>query len=212
MIVEHDLYEDDDDDFACGRAFGASRICTVSTARYNPSLDILIGLDRSHAWPASHCQTYIGEICGVTGDDSTMSSLAISADNPLQAAVTAFSHYSEHSTEILWLERVCRTASHELGHCFGMEHCGFYACMMQGTSSIAEDVRQPPYLCPIDSAEVLHALDCDGNARDKAILDVCSKFGSSGGMFTAYAAWLQAVRSKSKQSRSNPRKRSKIED
>lgn len=39
MIVDHDLYEDEEDDFCCGRAYGGSRVAVVSTARYNPALD-----------------------------------------------------------------------------------------------------------------------------------------------------------------------------
>ena len=34
LLVDHDLYEGDDDDFCCGLAYGGSRICTVQTARY----------------------------------------------------------------------------------------------------------------------------------------------------------------------------------
>ncbi|TVY86073.1 hypothetical protein LAWI1_G006399, partial [Lachnellula willkommii] len=59
MLVEHDIYEDEEDDFACGRAYGGSRIAVISTARYNPLLDVKQGIEREHGWPASHCETYI---------------------------------------------------------------------------------------------------------------------------------------------------------
>ncbi|GAB1215920.1 hypothetical protein ATERTT37_005118 [Aspergillus terreus] len=39
MLVDHDLYEDDDDIFVCGRAYGGSRVAVVSSARYHPGLD-----------------------------------------------------------------------------------------------------------------------------------------------------------------------------
>ncbi|KAI9800911.1 MAG: hypothetical protein M1833_003048 [Piccolia ochrophora] len=39
LLVDHDIYENDDDDFACGRAYGGSRVAVVSSARYNPVLD-----------------------------------------------------------------------------------------------------------------------------------------------------------------------------
>src|SRR6266536_1177208 len=68
MLVEHDIYEDDDDDFACGRAYGGSRIAVVSGARYNPVLDREQGVEREHAWPASHCENYVQELCEETGD------------------------------------------------------------------------------------------------------------------------------------------------
>jgi archaemetzincin len=62
------------------------------------------------------------------------------------------------STSGVWFSRLARTVSHELGHCFGMAHCVYYACDMQSAASMREDVRQPPYLCPICEAKVAHAV------------------------------------------------------
>jgi archaemetzincin len=39
LLVDHDLYEDEENDFCCGRAYGGSRICVVQSARYHPGLD-----------------------------------------------------------------------------------------------------------------------------------------------------------------------------
>ncbi|RHZ54887.1 uncharacterized protein CDV56_106393 [Aspergillus thermomutatus] len=39
LLVNHDLYEDADDAFVCGRAYGGSRVAVVSSARYCPTLD-----------------------------------------------------------------------------------------------------------------------------------------------------------------------------
>ena len=68
MIVHHDLYENSEDDWTCGRAYGGSRVAVVSTARYNPLLDHLMihwvhEVPQHHAWPASHCDAYIQERC-----------------------------------------------------------------------------------------------------------------------------------------------------
>ncbi|KAF4186835.1 hypothetical protein CNMCM7927_005075 [Aspergillus lentulus] len=41
LLVNHDLYEDADDTFVCGRAYGGSRVAVVSSARYCPILDEL---------------------------------------------------------------------------------------------------------------------------------------------------------------------------
>ncbi|KAF3762313.1 hypothetical protein M406DRAFT_347447 [Cryphonectria parasitica EP155] len=112
LLVDHDLYEDEDDDFCCGRAYGGSRVAVVSSARYSPLCHAHEGVDTSHIWPASHCAAYVASQC-------------------------------------LWLFCLARTASHELGHCFGMAHCMYYACVMQSTAGVAEDCRQPPYLCPV---------------------------------------------------------------
>lgn len=193
MLTDHDLYEDDDDDFCCGRAYGGSRVAVVSTARYNPILDQDQHVETEHAWPASHCQTYIDMCC----DDAPHKKKHPSPATPsvMQSALSAFSSlkppqsYRDLST--LWLSRLCKTASHELGHCFGMDHCVYYACIMQGTSGLTEDVRQPPHLCPVDLAKVLHATATNPSQRYRALLGFCERFADHDRMFAAFAAWLR---------------------
>lgn len=193
MLTEHDLYEDEDDDFCCGRAFGGSRVAVVSLARYKPSLDARQGVDRLHSWPASHCVA-AGPEPGTTNSRSkgTMA-LERYPGSAIAAGVDAFISLPRPTIggdfSRAWLSRVCRTASHELGHCFGIDHCTFYACMMQGTASAAEDARQPPYLCPVDLAKVLRATGADEGERYRKILKFCEQH-SGEHMFAAFAAWI----------------------
>jgi archaemetzincin len=215
MLVEHDIYEDEDDDFACGRAYGGSRIAVVSGARYNPILDRTQRVERDHAWPVSHCEKYVQSCCEAAGndpdDDKTMEDAQVDDDlavdsttfndrvvTPMHAALSA--HVSLPSLDSspsvaalsgLWLGRVCRTASHELGHCFGIDHCVYYACTMQGTASVIEDGRQPPYLCPIDLTKILKATGADKNERYRALLVFC-EHNKEAHLFAAYAAWIRA--------------------
>ena len=116
--------------------------------------------------------------------------------NALQSAVSAYisSEVLNPDTDrrkaekTLWLGRVCRTASHELGHCFGIDHCVYYACAMQGTASIQEDARQPPYLCPVDLAKVCHATGADMEQRYKTLSRFCDKHGGS--FFDSFSRWI----------------------
>ncbi|RLN87682.1 hypothetical protein BBJ28_00003657 [Nothophytophthora sp. Chile5] len=204
LLVDHDLYEGEDDDFCCGRAYGGSRVAVISSARYNPALDVTQEVETEHAWPASHCQKYVDACLQEASQDAApprkkpkatvKSSLPQAASSALHAAVRAFSSISAslqpHST--LWLSRFCKTASHELGHCFGMDHCVYYACTMQGTAGLSEDVRQPPYLCPVDLAKVLRATEADVKERYEALLSFCERFEEKDRMFAAFAAWLRA--------------------
>ena len=209
MLVEHDIFEDEDDDFACGRAYGGSRIAVVSGARYNPILDEEQGLERDHAWPASHCEEYLRVCCeGISdGDDggrkkkdeigAKESAPSEKKTTPMQAALSAHTALPslDHGPSTaallgLWLGRVCRTASHELGHCFGIDHCVYYACAMQGTASVIEDARQPPYLCPIDLAKVLRATGADENERYGSMLAFCEK-NKDAHLFAAFGAWIR---------------------
>ncbi len=211
MIVNHDLYEDEDDDFCCGRAYGGSRVAVVSTARYNPRLDEEQNVEREHAWPASHCKAYMQECCGAGSrpmrsagkkarkqDNDMELDDNLPSPSPLRAAVST-SHDLVSSSAVqqkeptwlsnLWLSRVCQTASHELGHCFGIAHCVYYACVMQGTASLAEDVRQPPYLCPVDLAKLLRATGANEKERYEAISGFCAEWQETP-MFAALGAWV----------------------
>ncbi|KAF7191805.1 Archaemetzincin-2 [Pseudocercospora fuligena] len=194
LLVDHDLYEDEEDDFCCGRAYGGSRVAVVSSARYNPNLDEMVGLEREHAWPASHFEAYIDRCLGkkrVRGKTWIK--------NPLQDAVDAFNSSPPIITPLglsnLWLSRVCKTASHELGHCFGMDHCVFYSCIMQGTAGLEEDSRQPPYLCPVDLKKVLHAVGARNGGRERCeeLRKFCEVWGEKegGGMWRAWGKWLE---------------------
>ncbi|KAJ5766588.1 uncharacterized protein N7511_004204 [Penicillium nucicola] len=215
LLVHFDLYEDDEDSFVCGRAYGGSRVAVVSTARYNPLLDDSYDhqVERVHPWPASHCEEYVNTYTKeeleeqppskrprTIGKGSRMS--AVAQNGPLREAVSAYGalrpmkpgkELSAERVNDLWLDRVCRTASHELGHCFGIDHCVYYACMMQGTASLAEDVRQPPYLCPVDLAKVLHATGASAAGRYKALLKYCDlPQNQKSYLFQPFAAWIKS--------------------
>jgi archaemetzincin len=213
LLVRHDLYEADDDAFCCGRAYGGSRVAVVSAARYDPRLDAAAGIDTAHSWPAAHCSAFVEARCREAQDRPAKKAKTAAQTGPppalgsaLQAAVDATLPASAEPTtaflEARWLARVCLTASHELGHCFGIDHCVYYACALQGTASLREDARQPPYLCPVELAKLARtaagasadskAFDTDEwvLGRDRALLDVCESF-ESGGAFRPFAAWLR---------------------
>ncbi|KAH7491616.1 hypothetical protein KRP22_002916 [Phytophthora ramorum] len=205
LLVDHDLYEEEDNDFCCGRAYGGSRVAVVSSARYNPALDFAQQVEVKHAWPASHCRKYV-DACVKNADHaagpSRKKSKTMKKDLPaplrtsssaLESAVRAFSSVpaASQSNTALWLSRFCRTASHELGHCFGMDHCVYYACSMQGSAGLSEDARQPPYLCPVDLAKMLHATGANLIERYKALLQFCERFEGQDRLFAAFSAWLR---------------------
>ena len=192
MLVPYDLWEgdektdDDDCDFICGRAYGASRISVVSTARYDPRLDEIQDVEELHAWPAAHCATFVQDQCQLalghkkkrTKRDMTTQSIVAkptASNSPLRAAVDAYTNAlvsSNSASAMTWLARVTRTTAHELGHCFGLDHCVYAACSMQGTAGLSEDARQPPYLCSICVRKVVYATSFEGVDTAEALADV----------------------------------------
>ncbi|KAG9943722.1 hypothetical protein KCU85_g8492, partial [Aureobasidium melanogenum] len=203
LLMDFDMYEDDDDEFGCGRAYGYSHVCIVSSFRYNPAFDKDIDLDREHVWPASHCAAYVQAQVDRFIEPSepakkSKATMPLQLSKPLSRAIQA--HLTANPSPIsLWLERVCRTASHELGHCLGMDHCMYYACIMQGSNSIPEDLRQPPYLCPIDNAKLDTLITTRGDKikagvkqREQALLGIVKGHNENGGGFAGFRAWLEA--------------------
>ena len=39
--------------------------------------------------------------------------------------------------------------THELGHTFGLNHCVYFSCLMQGFNSLEEAQKRIPDLCPV---------------------------------------------------------------
>ncbi|KAK4040667.1 hypothetical protein C8A01DRAFT_35321 [Parachaetomium inaequale] len=210
VLTDHDLYEDDDDDFCCGRAYGSSRVAVVSSARYHPLLDEATGIDREHMWPFSHCDAYVQRLCkdagGSTSGPTNRRKLtspdptSLGPEQPMQRVIqdglAAPKPTDSHTG--LWLSRMVRTVSHEVGHCVCLAHCSYYACVMQGTAGIAEDLRQPPYLCLVCEAKLARAVRDIGEAdevrwlveRYSLLVGFCAVWGRVS-MFAAYRCWLQ---------------------
>jgi len=209
LLMDHDLYEDDDDDFCCGRAYGGSRVSVVSTARYRPELDEHAKIDAEHMWPASHCKSYVAKLCAEQDITNSTRSVSSSAMSPMRAALAAASRVKHNSSpgylRSEWFSRVARTVTHELGHCFCLAHCAYYACLMQSTSGMAEDVRTPPYLCPVCLSKLSFgvAVELQGGSEDSRTtyskqrydaLDLFLLPWKSVGLFAGFHAWANARR------------------
>jgi archaemetzincin len=206
LLMDHDMYEDEDDDFCCGRAYGGSRVCVVSTSRYRPELDGRIALlSREHMWPSSHCRDYAAKMCAEQDIHNSTRKVVASSQSAMRKAVDAACQIKHEETpeylQGLWFSRVARTMSHELGHCMCLGHCVYYACLMQSTAGVAEDVRQPPYLCPVCISKISYKANVEllrGSEettqvylaeRYSALATFCERW-SHVGMFVGYQAWL----------------------
>src|SRR5436309_6040382 len=51
--------------------------------------------------------------------------------------------------EQLVLRRSCKVLAHETAHMFGLAHCIYFNCLMNGSNHLAESDRRPLHLCPV---------------------------------------------------------------
>ena len=70
----------------------------------------------------------------------------------------------------LCLLRTLKTATHETGHMFSMQHCTAYECNMCGSNHRAESDRRPLALCPECAAKVCWATRSEPIPRYRKLL------------------------------------------
>lgn len=90
----------------------------------------------------------------------------------------------EAGWQVRFVERSIHLLAHEIGHMFSMRHCVHYACLMNGTNSLAESDTQPAYACPVCLHKLYYALRFDVVARERALLGFYEAHA-----LTTLAAW-----------------------
>ena len=65
----------------------------------------------------------------------------------------------------LCLLRTMKTATHETGHMFTMNHCTFFECNMCGSNHLPEADSHPVELCPVCLAKLCYATGADPAKR-----------------------------------------------
>jgi archaemetzincin len=83
--------------------------------------------------------------------------------------------------------RTLKLTTHELGHVLGLEHCIFYRCLMNGSSSFREVDRQPLHVCPVCHEKLRWKLGFDAAARFRRLEALYARLG-----LTAEAAFAGA--------------------
>ncbi len=89
-----------------------------------------------------------------------------------RVGVYSFARYGGGSRELL-LRRSFKVLTHETGHMFGISHCIWYECVMNGSNHLAETDARPMHLCPVDLHKLEWNIGFDVAARDRRLRDVC---------------------------------------
>ncbi len=78
---------------------------------------------------------------------------------------------------VLLLRRAVRVLNHETGHMFGLWHCIYYSCTMNGSNHPAEDDRTPLHLCPVCLRKLFNAVRFDVEKRYEDLKCFYRKYG-----------------------------------
>ena len=70
----------------------------------------------------------------------------------------------ENSARIL-LRRAGKVMVHEMGHMFGIYHCVYYNCVMNGSNHLQKSDRRPMTLCPVCLRKLHHQVRFDVEKR-----------------------------------------------
>src|SRR5262249_23790696 len=86
----------------------------------------------------------------------------------------------------IMLRRSCGVLAHETGHMFGIEHCIYFQCVMNGSNSLPQDDSKPLHLCPVDLRKLYAGIKFDPVARYAHLRDFCHEAG-----FDDEAHWIE---------------------
>ncbi len=89
--------------------------------------------------------------------------------------------------ETVALRRACQVLAHESGHMFGLPHCVFFRCVINGAVSLGDADASPLDFCPVCHQKILWNLGCDGTKRYADLLAFYRRHG-----LTKEAQWTAA--------------------
>ncbi|MFP3866857.1 MAG: archaemetzincin [Desulfobacteraceae bacterium] len=88
--------------------------------------------------------------------------------------------------QILLLRRSCKVLVHETSHMFGLQHCIFFKCVMNGSNHLQESDSRPLHLCPVCLRKLQYSIGFEVVDRYHRLLPLCQGLG-----FTDEAQWLK---------------------
>jgi len=71
----------------------------------------------------------------------------------------------------------CHVMAHEIGHMFGLYHCIYYECLMNGINSAYEQRRTLRTFCPVCLKKLKRNLNFDVRKRYENLIKVCKELG-----------------------------------
>jgi archaemetzincin len=97
-----------------------------------------------------------------------------------------FGEKRDENFEKTRLRRSCNVIVHEIAHGFGLSHCIYYRCILNGTINLKETDERPMYLCPVCLHKMHVAIKLDFVKHYQRLLEFCEKAG-----FEEEAGWIK---------------------
>jgi len=92
--------------------------------------------------------------------------------------VWSFARFAGDGSAALF-KRTARTLLHEISHLFGLDHCVYHECLMNGAIDIDEADTQPLHACPVCLRKLHSCLSPDLHSRYAALQSAFSQAGMS---------------------------------
>jgi archaemetzincin len=87
--------------------------------------------------------------------------------------------------EKILLRRSCRVLTHETAHMFGLQHCIYFKCALNGSNHLQESDSRPLHLCPVCLRKLQYSIRFDVVTRYRNLLQFYRKAG-----FDDEAKWV----------------------
>ena len=85
---------------------------------------------------------------------------------------------SQEDQYMKWMKESTSTMVHEIGHMFGIEHCIYYECIMNGSNGSFENYGDGDItLCPSCLAKLKMNIGFDTVQRHEKLFEACQKLG-----------------------------------
>jgi archaemetzincin len=100
---------------------------------------------------------------------------------------------------VIIFRRSCGVLAHELAHNFGLGHCIYYHCLLNGSNNLAEADAAPHHLCPVCLRKLQHAIQFDFMDRYRELSRFYHRHG-----WADEAAWTDRQLAKAGSPESHP--------
>jgi len=88
-----------------------------------------------------------------------------------------FSDSGKVTDPLVLFYRSCKVMLHEIGHMFGIRHCIYFDCCMNGSNHLEENEKRTFDMCPCCIRKLQHNINFPFLERFEALAQVCSEFG-----------------------------------